>query len=161
MMLNIVWICDRVFLLQWVLDKVIEWNILTLSVTGVGDWVVGFWGGGGHSTYFSIQLRHWILNTWYNGRLENTDQFKNISLIEKRFFDVKNAGIFSNFSQISTWMWYPVNVDRKLSIYGNFGNLRLTIKAVHIYVEIWKLQILVLPNLYFESMKARFWIKFV
>ena len=55
----------------------------------------------------------------------------------------------------------PIKINRKLSIYGNFGNLWLTIKGVHIYVVIWKLQILVLPNLYFANMKESVWIKFV
>ena len=50
-------------------------------------------------------------------------------------------------------MLKPAKINRKLAIYGNFGNLRLTIKGVHIYEEIWKLQTLVLPNLYFEDMK--------
>ena len=50
-------------------------------------------------------------------------------------------------------MLKPIKINRKLSIYGKSGNLRLTIKGVHIYVEIWKLQTLVLPNLYFENMK--------
>ena len=47
-------------------------------------------------------------------------------------------------------MLKPAKINRKLS---NYGNLRLTIKGVQIYVEIWKLQTLVLPNLYFENMK--------
>ena len=47
-------------------------------------------------------------------------------------------------------MLKPVNVNHKLSFYGN---LQLTIKWIQIYVEVWKLYILVLPNQYFENMK--------
>ena len=43
-------------------------------------------------------------------------------------------------------------VNRKLSIYSN---LRLTIKWIHIYVEIRKLQILVLSNLYLEKLVVK------
>ena len=46
-------------------------------------------------------------------------------------------------------MLKPVKVIHKLLIYSNLG---LTIKEVQIYVKIWTLQILVLPNLYFENM---------
>ena len=34
-------------------------------------------------------------------------------------------------------MLKPAKTNRKLSIHVNFCNLRLTIKGVHIYVEIW------------------------